>query len=181
MTVIQRHRFERLYAAHFDTVLRYCLRRTNREDALDAAGETFAVAWRRRHDLPWDRPLPWLYGVAHRVLSNQRRSLFRQSRMAARLRGSEVADDPGPEVQVLRAAEDQQVLDTLEELSADDREIIRLAAWEELSRDEIAAVLGCSSNAVTKRLNRALDHLADLLGGARSSGIRFFRRERTPA
>lgn len=177
MTLIDRHRFERLYAAHFDTVLRYCLRRTTREDALDAAAETFAVAWRRRSDLPWDLPLPWLYGVAYKVLSNQWRARFRQRRAATHLSGAADDLDPGPEAQVVRAAEDQEVLDALIALDPGDREVIRLAAWENLSRGEISAALDCSANAVTKRLNRALDHLAAELGGARKTGLRHFRRE----
>lgn len=40
--------FRRLYAAHFDAVLGYALRRTDRpEDAADVVSETFVVAWRR--------------------------------------------------------------------------------------------------------------------------------------
>ncbi len=181
MTVMERRRFERMYADHFDTVLRYCLRRTTREDALDAAAETFAVAWRRREALPWELPLPWLYGVAHRALANQWRSRFRQHRVAARLRGDRDDPDPGPETQVVRAAEDQQVLDALAALRPDDQEVIRLAAWEDLSRAEVAVALDCSANAVTKRLNRALDHLAAELGTSGRRGQRFFRRERSSA
>ncbi len=58
------------------------------------------------------------------------------------------------------------MLDALEALRPDDREVIRLAAWEDLGRDELAALLGCSPNAITKRLNRALDHLGAELGRA---------------
>ena len=54
MTVLERRRFERVYAEHFDAVVRYCLRRTTREDALDATAETFTVAWRRREAVPWE-------------------------------------------------------------------------------------------------------------------------------
>jgi RNA polymerase sigma factor (sigma-70 family) len=181
MTVMDRHRFERMYAAHFDTVLRYCLRRAAREDALDATADTFTVAWRRREDLPWDCPLPWLYGVAYKVLANQWRSRFRQRRATAHFRASEDDPDPGPEPQVVRAADEQQVLDALAALRPDDREVIRLAAWEDLSRDEVAAALDCSANAATKRLNRALDHLAAELGTTGRNGQRFFRRERNSA
>ena len=53
--VSDRHRFEKVYADHYDSVLRYCLRRSDREDALDATAETFAVAWRRRSDMPAGR------------------------------------------------------------------------------------------------------------------------------
>lgn len=181
MTVIERARFERMYRAHFDTVLRYCLRRTTREDALDAAVETFTVAWRRREVLPWDQPLPWLYGVAYKVLGNQWRSRFRQYRLAARLGADRGDPDPGPETQVLRAADEQQVLDALAGLASEDQEVIRLAAWEDLSREEVAVALSCSPNAATKRLNRALDHLGAGLGRARPVGQRFFRRDRNSA
>jgi RNA polymerase sigma-70 factor (ECF subfamily) len=181
MTVMDGRRFERMYAAHFDTVLRYCLRRTSREDALDAAAETFTVAWRRRDALPWDCPLPWLYGVAYKVLGNQWRTRSRQRRAAAQLRARGDNPDPGPEVQVVRAADEQQVLDALAALCPDDREVIRLAAWEDLRRDEVAAALDCSANAVTKRLNRALDHLAAELGAAGRGRQRFFRREGSSA
>ena len=40
-------------------------------------------------------------------------------------------------------------------LRADDREILRLSAWEGLSPIELAAVLGCSHNAAGIRLHRA--------------------------
>ena len=42
-----------------------------------------------------------------------------------------------------------------ERLSAADRELLRLVAWEELSHAEIAATLGVSVNAVAIRLHRA--------------------------
>ena len=80
-----RHRFERIYVDHYDAVLRYCLRRTNREDALDTAAETFTVAWRRRADMPVDGELPWLYGVARKLLANHHRSAARSNVVAARL------------------------------------------------------------------------------------------------
>lgn len=149
---------------------------------MDAAAETFTVAWRRREALPWDRPLPWLYGVACRVLGNQRRSAFRQRRLAARVDATGDDTDLGPELVAVRAVEERELLAALAALRRpDEREVIRLAAWEELSRDEIAALFECSANAVTKRLNRALDHLAAELGAAGRGGQRFFRRERTTA
>ena len=68
-------RFERLYATYHPQVFGYVLRRCGRpEDAADVIAETFLVVWRRLDDLPVDDEIrPWLYGVARRVLSNQRR------------------------------------------------------------------------------------------------------------
>lgn len=176
LVLSERHQFEQLYATNYDAVLRYCLRRSKREDALDATAETFTVAWRRREDIPQSHALPWLYGVARRVLSNQRRSTGRQARTAAHL---QLVNNPGPdepEPQVVRNLEAREMVDALERLRLADQEIIRLAGWEELGRDEIAEALQCTPNAVTKRLNRALDRLAQQLGAIERSHARFFRR-----
>jgi RNA polymerase sigma-70 factor (ECF subfamily) len=170
-------RFERIYTSHYDAVLRYCLRRTDQEQALDAAAETFTVAWRRRNDMPEDGPLPWLYGVARKVIANQRRSRDRQYRVASRLRAVDQTAWSDPEPQVVRSEEEREVLAALDRLRPAEQEIIRLAGWEDLTRDEVGMAVGCSPNAATKRLNRALDHLARELGTERSRGARFFSRE----
>ncbi len=171
-----RQQFEAVYADHYDSVFRYCLRRSNREDAMDATAETFTVAWRRRTDMPVESELPWLYGIARRVLANQRRTTKRQ--MAA---FSPLSVIPGnaaeePEPQVIRNQDAREVVEALTRLNSTDRELIRLAGWEELGRDELAFAMRCTPNAVTKRLNRALDHLAHELGVVERSRGRFFRR-----
>lgn len=48
-------------------------------------------------------------------------------------------------------------------LSEDDQELLRLVAWEELARDEIALVLGISRASVRVRLHRARKRLAEQL------------------
>jgi RNA polymerase sigma-70 factor (ECF subfamily) len=172
--VSDRHRFEKVYADHYDSVLRYCLRRSDREDALDATAETFAVAWRRRSDMPAGRELPWLYGVARRVLANQRRSVNRRQSAVPRLRVLSEGSFAEPEPQLIRNEEISDVVAALARLKADDREIIRLAGWEELGRDELALAMDCTPNAVTKRLNRALDRLGRELGVVERKHVRFF-------
>ncbi len=169
-----RHRFEKVYVDHYDAVLRYCLRRTDREDALDATAETFAIAWRRRSDVPTGRELPWLYGVARRVLANQRRSVNRRQSAFSDLRVLPDGSFPEPEPQLIRNEEISDVVSALARLKADDQEVIRLAGWEELGREELALAMDCTPNAVTKRLNRALDRLARELGVAERSRGRFF-------
>jgi RNA polymerase sigma-70 factor (ECF subfamily) len=39
----------------------------------DLTADVLVVAWRRRSDIPPGAELPWLYGVARRVLANYRR------------------------------------------------------------------------------------------------------------
>jgi DNA-directed RNA polymerase specialized sigma24 family protein len=68
--------FDEIYQAHGRAILGYALRRTSIDAAQDIAAETFLVAWRRIDEVPKE-PLPWLLGVARRILANQRRSATR--------------------------------------------------------------------------------------------------------
>ena len=131
-------RFNRLYELHLDAVRAYARRRA-RALADEIAAETFLVAWRRLDEVPEDA-LPWLLGVARNVRANLRRGDRRRDALVERL---------GPEAErdALRAA--------LAGLSETDREILLLAAWDDLSRDEIARALGCTRANVAVRLFRA--------------------------
>ena len=73
-------RFQDLYLAHYAAILVYCLRRMGHEEAHDVVSEVFTVAWRRIADVPdGNGTLPWLYGVASRQVSDQRRSQRRRT------------------------------------------------------------------------------------------------------
>ncbi|MDP9307680.1 MAG: hypothetical protein M3P15_05160 [Actinomycetota bacterium] len=73
-----------MYETCSPDIAMYALRRTDRETAQDIVAETFTIAWRRFDDVP-EEPLPWLYGVARRVLANQRRSLRRLTALRRKL------------------------------------------------------------------------------------------------
>lgn len=148
-------RFADLYDEHRGAVLAYCLRRTGRSDAEDAVAETFATAWRRVGDIPLDMTLPWLYGVARRVLSRQHRSRRRLRQLRSKIGSQPVAAMAGPEAEVVQRLEYRLVAEALRRLSADDREVLMLAAWEGLGGAEIGAVVGCSADAAAQRLHRA--------------------------
>jgi RNA polymerase sigma-70 factor (ECF subfamily) len=149
---------DELFAAHERRVLAYALRRTPTEaDAEDIAAETFLVAWRRRADVP-DDALPWLLGVARRLIANQRRSQRRRVGLFARLIGQ--AAEPAGGVVDSGSGPAQQAL---ARLSTDDQELLRLVAWEELDRRSIGLVLGITPNAVAIRLHRARQRLRDEL------------------
>lgn len=145
--------FRRLYAAHFDAVLGYALRRTTRsEDAADVVSDTFLVAWRRWEEVPRaEEARPWLYGVARRTLSNQRRGDHRRQRLGERLRGELAACVPDPAEEVVARHDAESAL---ERLADRDREVAELSLWEGLEPREIAEVLGVSSVAVRSRLSR---------------------------
>ena len=79
-------RFELLYAKHAPAVKAYVLRRAAASTADDVVAEVFVVCWRRFEEVPVD-PLPWLLGVARRVLSTQRRGERRRGALHERLTG----------------------------------------------------------------------------------------------
>lgn len=152
--------FDQLYRQHQLQVRAYFVRRIGPTDADDATADVFAVAWRRRRDIPrGDRTLPWLYGVARNVLSHQRRSAVRFRRLTNRAVGLRVTAPPGPEQIVVEAEEYVRVRQAVSRLRQADQEVLLLAAWEGLSHAKIADVLDCSTAAVDKRLQRAKQRL----------------------
>ncbi len=152
-----------IYERHAAEVGAYILRRSADSDAADAVAETFLVAWRRLDAVPEEpETLPWLYGVARRVLANQRRGNRRRTQLGDRLTTLFVQHDVGPPS--LDELEDyDQVVGALRELSDDDAELLRLTAWESLTPSEIATSLGISPAAARKRLHRARKRLRDQL------------------
>jgi RNA polymerase sigma-70 factor, ECF subfamily len=154
--------FAALFEAHVDALLAYARRRTSQlSDAEDVVAETFTVAWRRRDAIPaqdgHDRA--WLYGIARRVLANQRRAAARRGRLLDRLRT--VVTGPRS------TAEPSDVLAALAQLSTADQELLRLVAWEGLTHAEVALVLGITTNAVAVRLHRARHRLGVAMKGSR--------------
>ncbi len=165
ITDLERERFELCFRAHYADVLAFSIRRLgDRSAAEDATSEVFAVAWRRRERVP-DPPLPWLYAVALRVISNQYRSTRRRRELYLRLMreagtGAPI-DDPTDSRHRLEA-----FATAFAELSESEREVLRLIAWEGLSTRDAARALGCSSGAFRVRLHRARRKLAKHLAAA---------------
>jgi RNA polymerase sigma-70 factor (ECF subfamily) len=144
--------FRRIYQAHFRQIAAYARRRLNEDEADDAVAETFLIAWRRLDQIP-EGPLAllWLYAVARRVVGQQYRSTQRRGRLVSKLAGLAREDNSNVGV----GLEQQAVHEALARLRPQDREILRLAEWEDLSPSQIAVVMGCSANAASIRLHRA--------------------------
>lgn len=85
--------------------------------------------------------------------------------MTARLSSQPQQQSTSPDLAVVTMSEQERVLEALNHLRPQDAEILRLATWEELSHAEIAELLGCSRQAATKRINRAVDRLRAQLEG----------------
>lgn len=158
-------RFRALFEAHHAAVRRFAFHRTIQgADADDLVAEVFAIAWRRRDDVP-DDALPWLLAVAGNVRRNQVRSARRYAHALGTLPPPESA--PPPAEPDDRGARLRRALGGL---SDDDQEVLRLVAWDGLTPKQVAAVLGCPGGTVRARLHRARKRLADRLAEPDAAG-----------
>ena len=148
-----------IYETYAPQIAAYALRRSSGADAADTVAETFLVAWRRRDAVPEEPDtLPWLYGVARRVLANQRRSHRRRSRLSDRLAAEFVSYEIDPP-RLENAEEFTRVTKALSRLSTDDAELLRLMAWEALTPTEIATTMGIAPGTARQRISRARQRL----------------------
>ncbi len=154
--------FTRLVHDHSRSIYRYVMRRlSDWSSCEDVVSETFLIAWRRRDQLPpQDRELAWLYAIAFRVISNQRRSRDRRNRLTVRMALEReervyVANDDSLEVEAF--------MNVVQYLRSDERVLLEHVYWERLPYRDIAVILGISENAVATRINRAKRNLRLLL------------------
>ena len=156
-------RFTRMYEAHYDQVLAYCGRRVSRADAEDIANEVFVVLWRRLDDVEQATAAAWLYGVAYRVMGDRFRKAKRRARLSEQRGAIQMQAPLMPDEVIVQREQDRIVVESLRELRPTDAEVVRLAAWEELTSPEIAVAMNCSVSAAEQRVHRAKKRLAKIL------------------
>jgi len=178
----RRNRFETIVSIVGEPLRRYAARRTDAETAQDVVADSFLVIWRRLDDVPYGGELPWCYAVARNCLANAQRSARRQRGLLLRLVR---LDPPRAQFDDVQDLPDDALYRALASLKPNDRELLRLWAWEELRPAEIAVVLETTTNAVNIRLHRARRQLAALLEPDTgkhppSSGQKQVKEGRTP-
>jgi len=152
-------RFTRLYQAHLPDLRAFVHRRTPPAHADDVVAEALLVAWRRIDEAP-DDPRPWLFGIARNVILTTTRTHGRWRALHVRLSTQppaamgELAGDVASRVDLVRA---------WGKLTADEREVLALIAWDGLTVRDAASVLGCQPGTFRMRLMRARRHLLHVL------------------
>lgn len=144
--------FEALYREHYAALWRYANRRVGDATADDIVASTFELAYRK---LPAEHPHPigWLFRTASNLMKAEVR---RSEKERLAMRDADVIggdDDPDDDLDILRAA--------MQRLPEAHRTLLQLTYWDGLSAAEAGVVLGCSEQAIWKRISRAKAALRD--------------------
>jgi RNA polymerase sigma-70 factor (ECF subfamily) len=162
--------FGRFYRRHERRVLAYAVWRcSNASDVADLVGETFlgALSSASRFRAGGGDAIPWLYGIARRVLARQRRSFLRRQRLDRRLQN--LPSLCPEEAVAVEAALDAarlapKLAAALAALRPKDRELLQLVTRDGLTPTQAGAALGMNPNTARLRLSRARAKLRGALG-----------------
>jgi RNA polymerase sigma factor, sigma-70 family len=156
-------RFEAVYRECLRDVKAYAASHVGRGDVDDVVSATFMSVWQRFDEVPWPSHRAWVLGVCRNHCRNRWRTdrrfaaLVDEIMLARPVTSAEDADVGGIDAASTVAA-------AIGSLSVDDRELLVLSVWMELSPSEIAEVLGVPSGRVRVRLHRLRVALGRELG-----------------
>jgi RNA polymerase sigma-70 factor, ECF subfamily len=156
--------FDALFDAHYAPVYRYLTHRLGDPAAAeDLTAETFLRAYAARSGFVSGSPRAWVFTIATNLLRDHARGASRRQAALAEWAGRSTAvaepefELPDPALALALAA-----------LRTEEREVLLLFAWAELSYDEIAVVTGVAVGTVRSRLARARARLTAELAPERS-------------
>ncbi|MGJ0204646.1 sigma-70 family RNA polymerase sigma factor [Leucobacter sp. gxy201] len=165
--------FSELYRRHARAVFRYAASRLGREHADDVVSEALLVAFQRRgsFDPEVESALPWLLGIATRLIRKRRREETAAWRAVARASGlggagtDRSGHDPAEAIddRLDAHASIERISSAIAALPARDRDVLTLTAWSDLDASGIAEALAIPEGTVWSRLNRARRALRNIL------------------
>lgn len=166
---LEPERFAVLFDRHAPHIHRYLARRAGRQVADDLVAETFLTAFakRDRYDLGYSDARPWLYGIATNLVGQHHRDEARQYRIMQRaVAEPEVPDHADRVAAGVTAQATRALLEAaLAALSAGDRDVLLLIAWEQLTYQEVSRALAIPAGTVRSRLHRARTKVRQVLAG----------------
>lgn len=152
----------------------------NREDARDVTQEAFVKAYRSLDTFRLESSFyTWIYRIAMNLaIDHTRRRKRRETAgfdegIATRDGNGEIAEahhEDGPGRQLERKRLFAKIMDAMQELPEDQRQVILLRELEGLQYKEIADIMGIPEGTVMSRLFYARKKLQKLLSGERSAG-----------
>lgn len=152
--------FAEIYDRHATTVHRFVSQRAGRDVADDVLSATFLAAFetRNRFDTERESALPWLLGIATRLLRRYRHLEIRQWQAVAASEPEGHADLGADERLEAQLAIKRLAVE-IRRMPAGQRDVLLMFAWTDLGYQGIADALGTSVGTVRSRLNRARNRL----------------------
>ncbi len=154
------------FRRHVGAVTRYAVRRCdNAEQVADLISDTFLVGLEAcgRYQEMHDTALPWLFGIARRVLAGHRRRRY----TFYRTHGFQPLVTPDEADAIVAAIDASRLRPELEaalhSLPGSEREVFLLVAHDGLTPTEAALALDVTPNAARLRLSRARRKLREEL------------------
>jgi RNA polymerase sigma factor (sigma-70 family) len=147
------------YDRHGGVVYTIALRSVGaHHDAEDVTQQVFVRAWRSRSTFDPQRGTlgAWLTGITRRQVSERLASQLRDLRAADRAGHSAPPPEPAPVSEQVDAV---VVADELSRLTPQVQAVVRLAFFDDLTHQQIAAVTGLPLGTVKSHLRRGLDRL----------------------
>jgi len=157
---------EELYLIHFDRIYGYLhLSVGNRHDAEDLTTQTFMKMLESIKKFRWQSApfSAWLFRIAHNLAMDH----FRASR---RLQPEEEVpepvgeEEPSAEAAAMQSLGRQSMLELIDDLSQDQKQVLTLKFVFNLKNAEVATVLGKTEGAIKSLQHRALVSLQKRIG-----------------
>jgi RNA polymerase sigma-70 factor (ECF subfamily) len=147
--------FMEVICRHEGAVGAYLARRAGREAAEDLLGDVWVAAFqsRRTYDRSFAGARPWLYGVALNRLRHYWRSRPAED-LVPDVTSLASGWDPWPTVDA-RVDSRPVLRSALEKLRPEEREVLTLVAWEDLTVADAARVLGMPAGTARRLLHQA--------------------------
>ncbi len=161
--------FTRLVELHQTAIYNLCYRILgNPAEAEDAAQETFLRAYAQLNRFDATRSFKtWLFSIANHYcidhLRKRRLTWLSLDQPALAPHPALREQKPGPEEASMRREQKAVVEALLAKLAPEDRSVVALRYWYDLSYEEIAEATGATVSAVKSRLHRARALLANIL------------------
>ena len=155
--------FGRIYDEFADKLYRFIFFRVgHREIAEDVLSDTFVKSWQKIHQINSPKSLSaWLYQIARNNIIDY----YRLKKESVAL--EEIADtleDAVNPIEIINATMQQKkILDVLNQLPTEQRQVIQYRFFEDLSNEEIAFILNKTEGAIRVIQNREIIRMKELL------------------
>ena len=154
-----------LYEEYYDKIARYVyVHIGSREEAEDIAGEVFLKALMslksyREQGVPMQA---WLFRIAHNLTVDHVRKM--NKRATAQIDLAALPADDSPIDGAEKRMEFERVVEAMDQLTAEQKEVINLRFFGELTSREVSGILDKSDGAVREMQRAAIEKLRAVMG-----------------